>query len=125
MQIESFNEALIECVKSAGGSKVVASILWPEKPLSQAQQLLLSCLNTERAEKLNPEQALLIIKLAKEAGIHTGIEYICHTLSYTMPQPIQPEDEKAQLMREFIAAQKQMANLAKQMEIKGILKVVS
>lgn len=125
MQIESFNEALIECVKAAGGSKVVASILWPEKPLSQAQQLLLSCLNTERAEKLNPEQSLLIIKLAKETGAHIGIEYICHTLRYTTPQSIQPEDEKAQLMREFIAAQKLMANIAKQMESVGILKAVA
>lgn len=125
MQFESFNDALIECVKSAGGSKTVASILWPEKPIHQAQQLLLACLNIERPEKLNPEQALLIIKLAKDTGLHTGIEYICHTLSYTMPQPIQPDDEKAQLQREFIEAQKSFAALSKRMESVGLLKVVA
>ncbi len=125
MQIETFNDALIECVKSAGGSKVVASILWPEKPIHQAQQLLLACLNSERAEKLNPEQALLIIKMAKDAGVHSGIEYICNTLSYTIPQPIQPEDEKAQLQREFIEAQRQFAQLSKRMESVGLLKAVA
>lgn len=125
MQLETFNDALIECVKSAGGSKVVASILWPEKPMQQAQQLLLACLNTDRAEKLNPEQALFIIKLAKDAGVHVGIDFICSSLSYTKPQPIQPEDEKAQLQREFIEAQKAFAQLSKRMETVGLLKAVA
>jgi hypothetical protein len=120
MEIESLNDALIECVKAAGGSKAVASILWPEKPLNDAQRLLLACLNTERSEKISPEQTMLILKLAKEAGSHIGIEFICNSLSYSTPAPIEPEDEKAKLMREFIQAQKAMTQLADKLSHVGL-----
>jgi len=124
-EIETFNDALIECVKAAGGSKVVGALLWPEKTINDAQRLLLACLNTERNEKLSPEQSLLILKLAKESCSHLGIEFICKSLSYSIPTPIEPEDEKATLQREFIAAQKQMMALASRMEGLGLLKVVA
>jgi hypothetical protein len=120
MEIESLNDALIECVKAAGGSKTVASILWPEKPLNDAQRLLLACLNTERSEKLCPNQTLLILKLAKDAGSHVGINFICNSLNYSVPTPIEPEDEKAQLMREFIQAQKAMTQLADKLSHVGL-----
>jgi len=45
---KTFNDALIECVKAAGGSKVVGAALFPEKPLDTAQRLLLACLNEDR-----------------------------------------------------------------------------
>ena len=120
MLAESMNDALIECVKAAGGSKVVASILWPEKPLADAQRLLLACLNTDRSEKLCPNQTLLILKLAKEAGSHVGINYVCGVLNYSQPTPIEPEDEKAQLMRDFIQAQKMMTQLADKLSHVGL-----
>jgi hypothetical protein len=120
MQYETLNDALIECVKAAGGSKAVASILWPEKPLNDAQRLLLACLNTERSEKLCPNQTLLLLKLAKDAGSHIGINFICNSLNYSLPTPIEPEDEKAQLMREFIQAQKAMSQLADKLTHVGL-----
>lgn len=120
MEIETLNDALIECVKAAGGSKSVASILWPEKPLNDAQRLLLACLNTERSEKISPEQTMLILKLAKDAGSHVGIEFMCNSLSYSKPNPIEPEDEKAELMREFIQAQKAMTQLADKLSNVGL-----
>jgi hypothetical protein len=120
MDFESLNDALIECVKAAGGSKAVASILWPEKPLSDAQRLLLACLNTERSEKLCPNQTMLILKLAKEVGVHSGISFICNYLGYSTPTPIEPEDEKAKLMRDFIAAQKAMSLIAIRLENVGL-----
>ncbi len=115
MELETLNDALIECIKASGGSKSVASILWPEKPPLDAQRLLLACLNPERSEKLCPSQTLLILKLAKEAGSHIGIEFICQSLNYSKPTPIEPEDHKAELMREFIAAQKAMSLLAEKL----------
>jgi hypothetical protein len=120
MQNDSMNDALIECVKAAGGSKTVASILWPEKPLNDAQRLLLACLNTERSEKLCPNQTLLIRKRGKDAGSHVGINFICNSLNYSVPAPIEPEDEKAQLMREFIQAQKAMSQLAEKLSHVGL-----
>lgn len=103
---------LIECVKACGGSKVVGGKLWPEKPVADAQKLLLACLNDDRPEKLSPDQAFLIEKMARDTGNHLAIEYRCKALSYSIPTPIQPEDEKAELMREFIQSQKALLALA-------------
>lgn len=94
-EINSINSMLIECVKAAGGSKTVGGILWPEKTITEAQRLLLACLNDERPEKLSPDQAFLIEKLARNAGCHVAIEFRCKALSYSQPTPIEPEDEKA------------------------------
>lgn len=117
-EINSINSMLIECVKASGGSKKVGEILWPEKSISEAQKLLLACLNEDRPEKLSPDQAFLIERLAKNAGCHVAIEYRCKSLSYSIPTPIEPEDEKAVLMREFINAQRAMTQLAE--KINGI-----
>jgi hypothetical protein len=118
--IESLNQALIECVKAAGGSKTVGALLWPEKPINDAQRLLLACLNEDRNEKLNPDQALLIISKAKESGSHIGIEFLCSSLSYSIPHPIEPEDEKAKLMRDFITAQKAMTAITEKLANVGL-----
>lgn len=72
---ESLNDALIDCVKAAGGSKQVAPMLWPEKSVDEAARLLCDCLNHDRNQKLSPDQTLFILKLAKDKGCHIGIEY--------------------------------------------------
>lgn len=115
-EVESFNDALIECVKAVGGSKVVGPKLFPEKSIEDAQRLLLACLNDDRPEKLSPDQALYILRLARAAGHHSGVEFLCSTLSYSNPTPIEPKDESAQLQREFIEATRQMAKLAERIE---------
>lgn len=111
-EIDSINSMLIECVKAAGGSKKVGPILWPEKTVTDAQKLLLSCLNEDRPEKLSPDQAFLIERMAKEAGSHSAINYRCRALGYSIPTPIEPEDNKAILMREFIESQKKLSEIA-------------
>jgi hypothetical protein len=65
-EINSINSMLIECVKAAGGSKRVGPLLWPEKPVLDAQKLLLACLNEDRPEKLSPDQAFLIERLQRD-----------------------------------------------------------
>jgi hypothetical protein len=114
--VESFNDALIECVKAAGGSKEVCSVLWPEKPLNEAQRLLLNCLNGDRPEKLSPDQAVLVMKMAKVKGSHIGIEFLCLQMGYTIPKPISKEDEKAELMRQFIEAKNMLVEISKKLE---------
>jgi len=112
-EIDSINSMLVACVKALGGSKKVASVMWPEKPINDAQKLLLSCLNDDRPEKLSPDQAFLIERMARDAGHHIAIEFRCKALSYSIPTPIEPEDEKAQLMRDFINAQNSLAEMLK------------
>jgi hypothetical protein len=41
---------------------------------------------------------------------------------YTDPQPVEPEDERAKLQREFINAQRGFEALAKRMERAGLLR---
>lgn len=115
LDIETFNDALIQCVKDAGGSKVVGAILFPEKPVEVAQRQLLACMNPDRPEKLSPDQAVLVMQIASNAGSDAGIAYLCKTLNYSTPTRIQPEDEKAKLMRDFIQAQKVMSSISERL----------
>jgi hypothetical protein len=117
VDVDSFNDALIECVKAAGGSKNVGAKLWPEKPLTDAQKLLLACLNEDRPEKLSPDQAMLVIRLAKEAGSHIGIVFLCQSLGYSIPTPISPEDKADQLKLAFIEAVKTVEKIAGEIKI--------
>lgn len=109
---ESMHDALIECVKAAGGSKVVGHKIWPEKMVDQAQRHLLNCLQDGRPERLTPDQVHLIFKLAHDAGCHAGMEFLCASLGYAPPVPTKPQDEAAQLQREFIAATRALGAMA-------------
>ena len=127
---ESMTEALIECVKAAGGSKIVGHKLWPEKMVDAAQRHLLNCMQDGRSERLTPDQVWLVLKLAHDAGNHVGMAYLCDTVGYAPPTPMQPLDEVAQLQREFIEATRQLARMAERIGVQqgaptASLKVVS
>lgn len=113
---ESLTEAIKDCINVCGGSKQVASKLWPEKAPDAAHRLLLSCLNEDRPERLCPEQLLLILRMAREKGCHVGIAYILRELGYAEPQPVEPRDEMAELQRSYIESVQQQAKLAARME---------
>lgn len=103
--LENINDALIECVKAIGGSKLVGPRLWPEKDVDGAQRYLLDCLNPDRPNhKLSPEHVVLILRIAREKGCHIGIHFLCETLAYSEPHPIEPKDELADLLRQYLAA---------------------
>jgi len=119
---ESFNDALDACVKACGGAKVVACQLWPDKTPDAAHRLLLACLNEDRVEKLGPDQVLFILRLGRERGFHGAMNVIARETGYADPMPIEPEDEKARLQREFIEAQKAMQKLADRMERVGLIR---
>jgi hypothetical protein len=98
--MEGLNQALIECVKAAGGSANVGRKLFPEKSPESAQRALLDCLNEDRPAKLSPEQVLLILRLARAKGFHDGIGFILADLGYAPTTPIEPRDEAAELGRQ-------------------------
>lgn len=105
--LESLNDALIECVKACGGSKTVGVALWPAKGVEAAQRQLLACLNPERNEKLGPDEVLHLLRLARERGCHAGMHYLAEALSYAEPVPIEPQDELADLLRQYLAAREE------------------
>ncbi len=114
--VESVNEALRAVVAHLGGAKAVGPMLWPQKPVDEAARQLLDALNPDRPHKLDPEQTLFLLRKAREAGYHGAMEFIATEAGYTKPSPIEPEDERAQLQRDFIAAVKTSQQIAARLE---------
>ena len=113
---DTLNSALIECVKAAGGSKVVGHAIWPEVGADVAQRKLLNCLGDANPAHLTPDQMLLILRLAREHGCHAGMAYIAQTLGYADPVPVDPKDEAAELQRQFIEATRHLSKMAERIE---------
>ncbi len=109
IDLDSLNQALIECVKVCGGSKVVGQALWPEKPIDASQRMLLSALNEDRPEKLSPDQAMLIMRMARERDDHSAIHFICDALGYSHPAPIPKASDQARIMKSILEAQEALA----------------
>lgn len=118
---ESVTDALDGVVKACGGAKVVGCRLWPEKTPQAAHTLMLACLNEARPEKLSPEQVLWLLTAGRKVGCHAAMNYLAREAGYSDPLPIEPEDERAKLQRQFIEAQKAMQALAGRMERAGML----
>lgn len=111
---DTVNDALIECVKAAGGSKAVGHKLWPEKAVDAAQRHLLACLNDGKAERLTPDQVLLVAQMARDFGCHAYMAFCARRLSYAEPVPVKPADAADELRRQVLAMGKDLqAVLAK------------
>jgi hypothetical protein len=121
---ESLTEALQDCVRALGGNKNVGAMLWPEKSIEDARRALLDALNPDRPNKLSPDQVLLILAESRKVGCHVGAAYILRHCGYAAPQPIEPDDERAALQREFVETGKTLRSLLARMERAG-LKVAS
>lgn len=119
---ESLYGALADIVRVAGGAKHVGGLLWPEKTPDAAGRQLLDCLNDDRPAKLSPEQVLFLLRLGREKGCHAAMNYLARETGYSDPVPLEPEDERTRVQREFIEAQRNMARLAERMERAGLLR---
>lgn len=119
---ESINDALRECIGFIG-KKEVAARLWPEKSVIDAQRLLSDCLNDDRPARLNPEQFMYVLKLARDKGCHAGMNFLCRELGYSETQPIEPRDEVAELQRQYIESAKAMARMAERIELLNAVQI--
>lgn len=113
---ESINDVLREVVQSLGGSKKVGSSMKPQKLADEAGRWVSDCLNSDRREKFDPEEVMFLLREGRKVGCHAAINYICGECGYSNPQPVEPEDEKARLQREFIEATKQATRNLERME---------
>jgi hypothetical protein len=84
------------------GPKKAGQSLFPQKDPEAAARSLADSLNAHRGEKLDLEQIVLLLRLGKDAGCHTAIEYLCSSAGYSKPTPIDPDDERAELQRQLI-----------------------
>jgi hypothetical protein len=122
--LNTYREAMVSAILALGGYKRVGAMLWPSKEADVAGDCLAKCLNPKKREKLSPDELALIRRECRRQNVHVLATWEMRDAGYADPQPIEPEDERASLMREFVQAQKGFQALAAKMERAG-LKVVA
>lgn len=116
MFVDDLNEAIRATCNALGGLKSVGAELKPEKSAVDAGKWLADCLNPSKRDRLDPEQLAFIRRRARMVGCHILAAYEMRDAGYAEPMPIAPEDEAAQLQREYIAAVKTMAQIQARMD---------
>lgn len=112
---DSFEDAAREVINVCGGPKAVGAALWPTKTPDAARTRLLDCLNEARAEKLAPDEIIMLARMGRERACHAMVAYLCQETGYAPPQPVDPADEQAELHRQFHADVERLTQLAKRL----------
>jgi hypothetical protein len=112
---ESISDAIGSAVAALGGFKKVGAALRPELPTPQAGNWLRDCLNPARRERLDPEQVLLILRMARQAGFHAAMDFIAGDAGYKA-QPLDPATQEAELQQRFVDAVAGLQLIQKQLE---------
>lgn len=112
---DSVDDALRTVIQALGGNKAVGSKLWPEKSADAAGRLLADCLNDNKAERLAPDQLLLILRWGHEVGCHAGMAYIAQEAGYSIT-PISHEEERDKLADAILEASRTLARAMKAAE---------
>ena len=106
----------LPCVKAMGGFKKVGVLMRPELSADKAGEWLADCLNPDRPQKLSLDQAMFVLRAAREIGCHAGMYFIARDCGYSEPGPVEPEDEAADLERKFIATAEMLAPMLTRIE---------
>lgn len=109
---DDFRDALRHAVKALGGYDTVGSDLWPAKSRKAAGAWLSDCLNPERPAKLDLEEVVQILRMARDKGVHTAFYQLCDELLYARPPivaPKSPLEEKAERLERLAAEFKRLA----------------
>lgn len=101
---EDWRDALRHAVKALGGMDAVGVELWPGKSRKAAGAWLSDCLNAERPAKLDLEELVQILRMARAKGLHLALHFLCDELGYGRPAPVEPADQQAELARQLQAA---------------------
>ncbi len=117
---ETITDALRELVQALGGFKAVGAKMRPEKSPDEAARWVSDCLNSDRREEFKPDQVLWLLRAGREIGCHAAANYLMREAGYADPVPVEPEDERTRLQREFIAATKGLSTIADRLARMGI-----
>lgn len=109
-------EATGDVIRALGGMKRVGQVFWPEKSAAAAGEQLSAAINPARKERLNPEQMLYLKREARKINCHILAAFENQECGYAPPIPIEPEDERAQLQREFNENTKRMERMLARLE---------
>lgn len=102
-------DALRDTVRALGGCSAAGKRMRPEMQADKAERWLADAINPGRAQKLSPEQVLLLAKWGRQAGCHTLIEFICADAGYEDPKPAILTEQLARLQQTAIDAQRKAA----------------
>lgn len=120
MFVEDYNEAIRAAVQALGGFKRVGADLKPDLAADAAGRWLSDCINPDKREILPPSALSYIRRKAREQGCHVLAAYEAQDAGYAPPVAIEPEDERAALMREFVQASKGFTGLVARMDRVGL-----
>lgn len=110
---DSIYDALSADVAAIGGVKKAAALLWPTN--SDAAGRLRACLSIEHAQKLDMEELIALKRLARDAGSCATVTYEAQQLGYEVAW-IRPEDEQAELHRQFIDGVARLEQISKRLK---------
>ncbi len=91
---DSIFDAIGCAVQAIGGAKRAAALLWPSMKPETAYTRLRHCLTEEFPEKLAPDEVMLLMRRARDAGDHSIIQYLGLELGYEV-RPFDPNEAKA------------------------------
>lgn len=117
---DSITDALREVVHALGGNKTAGAAMRPELSPEDAGKWVSDCLNTDRTQCFRPEQVVYLMKAGRAIGCHAAANHTMREAGYADPTPVEPDDEKARLEREFIAAAKGISAIADRLARLGV-----
>lgn len=114
--LEDSYDALKSAVQAMGGAKAVAVRLWPHKPMEQARKELLDALNRDNPRKLDVEEVVALLRMARETGFHQAKHWFDVELGYEPSEPSSPSVQRDRLADELARAADTFAALTKAVE---------
>lgn len=116
---DSFEDALLDVVYAIGGPKEVASSLWPALSPLDAARKLQHCLAPDRRERLAPNEVVWILRAGAAAGCHVAMSYLTRECGYDTPRRVSPDDQRAELQRQFVEGVGQLEAIRRSLERLG------
>jgi hypothetical protein len=116
--VDTLNDAVRDTARIVG-FKEIARSLWPAKGQEAAARYLNDCLNNDREQKLSGEEIMVIARRGREIGCYLITAFINAETGFALPTPIDPEDQKAELQRRYIASVQEQKAITARMERLG------
>lgn len=107
---DSISEALRELITALGGAKKVGSEMRPEKSADEAGRWLSDCLNSDRRDRLTPEQLIWLLRRGRAIDCHVAMNFLCADAGYEEAKPISQVDERAKLAETISTASKTLSS---------------
>lgn len=109
---EDVTDALRHAIKALGGFEVVGHDLWPTKPRAAAGRLLSDCLNPERPAKLDLDDVVALLRMARERGVHCAMWQLADDAGYTRPAIAPTKTPEQELADRMLRHAQEYARLA-------------